>query len=318
MRAPSDAMRADIAASRARSLAIVGAWKTLPVQERLRATFADCPLDCADPAADRAAALLADSGWIGDLLDPLVTALAADPWFEPPLRASRDALRSGALLFDSPVATLTMSVTNAAALARAAPQPPSIVFTGRVAVTRYIRTGGARWRRWRTEPASPGFSAANAASPLPIADFQPRDGQVDRLDGRIEAQLPYGARHDIVTLTATIRAGASALMRGYDDRLRLARIASADDGASRVEMLLAFLRHSGRSDAGPAFLAATRDPAFHVRWNAMREWLALDARAALPRLIEMATLDPHPEVRAAATAARALVETRMEAAPCPA
>lgn len=288
------------------------------MQQRLARAFADCPLDAAEPAAARAEALFAEADWLGALLDPLVEALAADPWFEPPLRSSRDPMRAGAVLFDCPVVAITMSVTNAAALAQAASQPASIVFTGRMAVARYVRTGGARWRRWRTEPASPGFTAADAPPVAQIADFAPRDGEVSRLDGRIEAQLPYGARHDIVTLTATVRAGASVLMRGYDDGLRLARIASADDGASRVEMLLSLLRHSGRSDAAPAFLAASRDPAFHVRWNAMREWLALDASAALPRLIEMATLDPHPEVRTAAAAARTLVEARMETAACPA
>jgi hypothetical protein len=45
----------------------------------------------------------------------------------------------------------------------------------------------------------------------------------------------------------------------------------------------------------------------------MREWLALDAAAALPRLRALAD-DPHHEVRAAARATLPLVEARL----CPA
>ena len=40
----------------------------------------------------------------------------------------------------------------------------------------------------------------------------------------------------------------------------------------------------------------------------MREFLALDAEAALPSLKKMAARDPHPEVRAAAARTLELVE----------
>jgi hypothetical protein len=80
-------------------------------------------------------------------------------------------------------------------------------------------------------------------------------------------------------------------------------------------MLLAFLRLAGRADAGPQFDAATRDPAFHLRWAAMREWLALDARAAMPRLEAMMVADPHVEIREAA--ARTLATIRLRpGVPC--
>ncbi|MES2441680.1 MAG: hypothetical protein V4574_02535 [Pseudomonadota bacterium] len=300
------AVRAELVAARGRSLATARSWRAGPEYRALVAAFADCPLDHAGPAARRAARLFADAGWAAALLAPLVDALAADRFFEPPFRFSRDGPRTGAVIFDCPAVSITASVLNAAAL-RGLPPPATIVFSGRVTVTRYEKAGGATLRRWR------GLEAVTPLPPLALAD-----GEVRVTDGRTQAQLLDGARSDLVMLAATIRAGAAPLIREHciaDGAL--VRVGSADEGASRTEMLLAFLRRAGRADAGPCFAAASRDPAFHTRWAAMREWLALDARAALPRLAEMADGDPEAEIRAAAASTLVTVRTRIEAA-CPA
>jgi HEAT repeat protein len=71
-----------------------------------------------------------------------------------------------------------------------------------------------------------------------------------------------------------------------------------------------------RRDAVPLFRELLRSEHFYARWQTMREFLALDAGAALPHLREMAERDPHREVRGAAeqTLARLFAE---EPAPCP-
>lgn len=313
----TEALRARIAASREASRAIARRWLEGAEYRALESAFGDCPLDKAEPAADRAERLLSDGGWAAALIDPLVAALARDPFFEPPFKVSRDARRFGAVLFECPAVSITMSIASAAAM-RTLPAPTSVIVTGRVAVTRYLKAGGATLRRWLAEPVTPGFGAAAAlpAGALPAVTLA--DGDVVRLDGRIEAQLVTEAHSDVVTLAATVRPGAAPLMREHaiaDGALL--RTASNDDRASRTEMLLAFLRLSGRADAGEQFDAVTRDAAFHVRWAAMREWLTLDARAALPRLIEMAADDANAEVRAAAARTLVAVERRLEAQ-CPA
>lgn len=315
MPAMSPAMPAAIAASRRAARALIGCWRESAEYRALACAFADGSEDDPEPVARRAECLFGDDGWAAALLAPLLGALAEDPFFEPPFKVSRDALRIGAILFDGPAASITASVTGAAAMA-ALPPPATLVVSGRVQVTRTIKAGGATLRRWRAEPLAACFSAATAAPCDEIASIALADGQVCRCDGRVEAQLVGDAQSDVVTLVATIRPGAAALMREYavGDR-RLVRVASADDRASRTEMLLAFLRLSGRADAGAQFAAATHDSAFHLRWAAMREWLALDARAALPRLSEMAARDPHDEVRTAALRTLAAVERRVES-PC--
>lgn len=257
--------------------------------------------------ADAAEAVLADTDWTA-LLAPLVEALAADPFFEPPFRISRDAVRTGAVLVDTPMVAISASLIDGTKL----PSPATIAFPGYLTVTRYLKAGAATLRRWEADPLTPGFSAAAAAPCWPLPAIALADGTIHRCDGRTRAQLLSEASGPILQVAATIRAGAAPLIREHciaDGAL--VRVVSADEAASRTEMLLGFLRRSNRRDAGPRFDAATRDPAFHTRWTAMREWLGLDARAALPRLADMAANDSHPEVRAAAAATLATVKTRL-------
>ena len=67
----------------------------------------------------------------------------------------------------------------------------------------------------------------------------------------------------------------------------------------------------GARDAAEAFESASRHPAFHLRWAAMREWLMLDARAARRRLAEMGASDPNAEIRAAARATLPALDRRL-------
>ncbi|WP_137861803.1 MULTISPECIES: hypothetical protein [unclassified Sphingomonas] len=302
-------------AARAGARDTIRDWRRGDAHRALEATFADCGPDDAEEALNRATRLFGDSGWAEALLEPLVEALGAAPLFEPPFKASRDGVRIGAVLFDCPAAAISACVTGAAAMRRR-PPPATCIFSGRLAVTRYVRAGNAVLRRWRTEAAGPDFRAAEAPPCKEVEMLRLADGDVHAIDGRCEAQLLADAGGDVVTLVATIRAGAAPLMREHAiGDGRLVRVASGDDRASRAEMLLAFLRLAGRADAGPQFDAATRDPAFHLRWAAMREWLALDARAAMPRLEAMMVADPHVEIREAA--ARTLATIRLRpGVPC--
>jgi HEAT repeat protein len=67
--------------------------------------------------------------------------------------------------------------------------------------------------------------------------------------------------------------------------------------------MVSLLRIMDRTDAVPLLREILGHRHFYVRWHAMREFLALDAEAALPSLRAMARSDPHPEVRAAAAQA---------------
>jgi hypothetical protein len=276
--------------------------------QALEARFAGLTERDVESVAAAAFDLFGDHDWVGDLIDPLLAALRAEPFFEPPFRVNRDALRIGAVVFDHALVSITATVVSADALA-ALPPARTVVVPGRLTITRYVRAGGAKLRLWSVEPANEGFTAAAAPPCEALGTIALVDAMVLRLDGRVRGHLIEGAQADVVTLSATIRHGASPFMREYDIATRaLVRVATLDDRASRTQMLLAYLRLAKRSDAAEIFAAAVREETFFLRWAAMREWLALDAGAALPALRVMAAEDAHPEVRATALATLPLVE----------
>mgnify|MGYP003575721295 CR=1 FL=1 len=303
-----------LADARTRSTPVNAAWLDGPARE-VAARFAGMS-DLLE-IENQAAALLSATGWVREFLVPLAGALRADPWFEPPFKVSRDQLRTGAVLVDCPAVTIAATVTSAAVLNRL-PAPRTIVVPSRITVTRYVRGGNAMMRRWCTATAGAEFSAAAAP---PVRETSARvlsDGDLFRQDGRSDTHLMVRAQSDIVALTATIKPGASPLMREYaiaDGSF--VRAASSDDMASRIEMLLTFLRVSGRTDAGDVFDQASRHPAFHLRWASMREWLMLDAAGARERLARMCGDDPNAEIRVAAGATLAALDRRL-GRPCPA
>lgn len=288
-----ESLREQLIASRALSLDIAKDWRASPAYRKVveRLTGSD-----PETLAQQAEAVLAGTDWAA-LLDPLLAALVRHPLAEPPFRVSRDAVRTGAVLIETPYVSISASTLDG----RALPSPATIIFPGYITVTRYLKSGGATLRRWEVDPLTPDFTSATAPPCRSLAPIRLEDDRVLRCDGRTRAQLPGDAGGPIALIVATIRLGAAPLIREH--RIAdgaLVRVASADEAASRTEMLLGFLRRLGRTDAGPRFDAASRDPAFHTRWTAMREWLGLDWRGALPRLGEMAADDPHPEVRTAA------------------
>ena len=307
---PTAIWRDDWARARAASLRIGQDWGLSPVLARLADTFDQVAATDVDIARQRAVTLLTDTCWVAELLAPLVQALADDPLFDPPLKVHRERGRIGAVFFDCAAARISASVVDPRAWASAS---SSVVMPGHVAVSRYVRAGGVRLRRWRV--AVPAETAGRSA--IEIDGLSPRDGDVVVLDGRSDGQVATGASGAIVTVTAILRAGAAATVREYATADgRLLRTATTDDGASRGAMLRTFLRVSGRADAGEVFAAATRDDAAHVRWQAMREWLALDAGSALPRLSAMAAEDGSDEIRSVAAATLGLARSKM--AQCPA
>lgn len=302
--------RGALEAAAARSFAVAARFRESPPYRALEAAFAS--QDAAD-AEQAAATVLADAAWVGALLEPLVAALAQDPWFEPSFRVARDGLRIGTVLFENPAVSIAATVLSADALA-ALPPPRTVVVPGRLTLTRYVQAGQARLRLWDADPMRADFSADTAAPCRAAADLVLSDGAVVRIDGRRQAHVIADATRDVVTLNATIRAATAPYAREYAvDGGALVRIATNDDRAARTQMLLSYLRLAARPAATARFAEATHDPAFFLRWAAMREWLATDTVAALPRLREMAAADPNAEIRAAADATLALVAERIAA-----
>jgi hypothetical protein len=266
------------------------------------------------PEADAVVALvrplLAEAAWVNRVVAALVAAAARDRWFEPPLGPVRSPVQTGLTLHADRHAAIVLGV---GALDRVAARKRhggggSIGFSGCASLVRVLDDGGASLSLWR----GGWYDGVLAERCAPAGRRRLRPGELLAFD-RDTSFVVEHARRDIVLLHATIFAGAAPTACEYDRAtLALRATGSARERAARMQMLTTLLGAIGRADAA-GFEAASRAPEAHVRWHAMREWLALDADAASARLDAIARDDPDAELRALA----AETMTRLAApAPC--
>jgi len=272
----------------------------------------------ADSVLSLARILLDDEAAVRAGLDLLIQRAARDPFFRPPLRAVSGEVHSGLLLFHRPALSIQLAVMSAERIAekrfRRGDAAASIFFTGQRSLFRFLDSGGATLSLWEAPEIDSQFSAGRSGLCRMTARRALADGDVIEVDGRRNSFIVDEAPSDLVYIQATTPLGAAPVSAEYDwATRRLVGTSGTDDAGSRTGLMLTLLRASDRRDAAPLFAALADSGSFHARWQAMREFLGLDAEAALPRLRAMAADDPHPEVRsAAAETLGALFDEREE------
>ena len=287
--------------------------RTQRAAERLRGLSPIAELDGALAAADpeRAESILSiASAWLqrGDGIDAwmaeLIAGAGADPFAKPALRNTANEVLTGLWLFDRPLLSIFVALVppdGLAAKRMGRTGRASIAFTGQRSVYRFLKGGGASLSLWRAPQIGAGFRRETGGRCRLVERRRIEDGDVIEIDGRSCGFVIDHAVSDIVYAQAMTPVGAAPLMAEYDaDSCECVGASSADEASSRIELMLALLRTMERADAAPVFEAVLASAPFHLRWQAMREFLALDAEAALPHLRRMAAGDPHPEVRTAA------------------
>lgn len=276
-------------------------------------------------ALEAARRFLAREETLNDLALAMIEAAREDLFFRPAFRTPLSAVHTGLIFFEHPALSLLLAVMSPDALAAKrvlGEGPTSISFGGQHAVYHFIRSGGAELSFWEAPTSGHGFVAEDNLRCRPVGRRRIADGESLTLDGRRETFVIEHATSDLVYVQALTTLESSPVMVEYDSRsLGFVGASSTDNLCSRVTMMLSLLRLMDRRDAAPLFAELLPGLPFHGRWHAMREFLALDAEAALPPLQDMAVSDPHPEVRVAAaqTLAAFFPETRTrEEMPCPA
>jgi hypothetical protein len=288
--------------------------EVLPGLQSLRLGVERAAQAGADALLALARSFIEDDSAIAGVIAAAVAAASADPFCRPPFRATRNDVQDGLLLFSHPALVVQLATMNADALAikRACPDDRApITFTGQRSLFRFLKGGGAVLSIW--ESPKGGGGRCRLRERLRLAG-----GESLEIDGRQESFVVESARSDLVYAFASTSLEAGDLATEYDPRtLEPVATSSTDDAGSRAQMMLALLRTMGRRDSAPVFAAQLQAGHFHARWQAMREFLALDAELALPHLQAMADGDPHDEVRTAA--AETLAAFFREAlSPCPA
>lgn len=306
--------------------AVAKQLRRLPCLERLEGGLETARREGADSVLALAQTFVATPGAIGEVLGVLIAAARDDPYFRPHFDVASSEVHSGLLLLDRPELSLTLAVMSADAIAAKRAERTggaSLTFTGRRMVFHFVKSGGATLSLWEAPRIGPGFTADSSGRCRFVERRRIEDGDRLDIDGRRFTFLVEEAERDIVFVGAETSLGAAPLSVEYDSAtLRFIGASSTDEASSRTQMMLALLRITDRRDAAPLFLEMLRSEHFYARWQAMREFLALDAQAALPHLREMVSADPHVEVRrvAAQTLARLRPEESdidKELVPCP-
>ncbi|HYI39119.1 MAG TPA: HEAT repeat domain-containing protein [Allosphingosinicella sp.] len=293
--------------------------RRLPALERLADALETVRHGGADAVLALAENFIATSGVIGEVLGALVAASRADPYFRPHFDVASSEVQSGLILFDRPALSLTLAVMSADAIAAKRAERKggaSLTFSGRRMAFHFIQGGGATLSLWEAPRIEAGFTADASGGCRFVDRLHLEDGQKLDLDGRRFTFIVEETERDIVFVGAETPLGAGPLSVEYDWKTRrFIGASSTDEASSRTQMMLTLLRIMERRDAVPLFREMLRSEHFYARWQTMREFLALDAGAALPHLREMAAGDPHCEVRgvAAQTLDRLFAEEQL---PC--
>jgi hypothetical protein len=322
------ALEAWLADPDARSSTVAGLEAT---RQELRAQPGYAKLECAADAEASgdgirllalARGFMADDRAVRQSMAILLDGANRDPFFRPPVRSTLSEIQAGLLLFDRPQLSVYLAIASPVPIAEKRllrTERASIAFTGRRSIYRFLKAGGSVLSIWEAPAIDQGFSAATSGRCRFVERRVLRDGEFLELDGSRHGFVIDYAEAEIVYLHASTPAGGAPLMVEYDsDTMEFAGASSSDEVSSRVQLMLTLLRAMERTDAAEIFAEIAAGRHFFDRWYAMREFLALDAEKALPHLREMAIVDPHPEVRAAAcqTLARFFSEDVEEPATC--
>ena len=118
--------------------------------------------------------------------------------------------------------------------------------------------------------------------------------------GPRQSRLIKPSHDSLLTLRLARTAGRPRPTRRIDVRSgRIVHRASGNAADSRAELAMLLLGRMGRSDALPVLVARTRTGDAQLRWQALRQCLALDAATGLPLLERIAKDHADPLYQAA-------------------
>lgn len=295
--------------------AFAESWNHGLFNRRIAAAMAEVSFPSVEAVTQAVRALFAEGGGIEALIGELGEAMRHDPFFVPPFRHINSDVHRGLIAYEDELVSIAAGVAGAAQLAakkNGTRGATSIVFSGQVAILKFIKAGGARLSFWEAPLITAEFSAAQAGKCRRVGERDMADGEILVIDGRRQGFVIEHAAANLVLLQATVKPDQAPLSVEYDSTTHeYVGCSAADDSASRIQMIATLLRKLDHQAAFPAIAAFLDNKNFFVRWHVMRELLGLDARAALPHLERMATLDSHPENRRAARQAVDQVEAMM-------
>lgn len=230
-------------------------------------------------------------------------ALAAAPLGRLPLRHNAGGGSATLLLARSGNVTLSLSAVDGQAIAE---QPDLLpVSFAPMQSWEHVLAGHAVAELIELMPTGP-QSAELLRSEKPL-----RPGTVMQRDGARVARSLVSVDGCLVSLRLQQRPENAGPARAYERASgRLVRQTAGNPRDSRIEMMLALLGRMARGDAAPLMARMAReDGSAALRWQALRECLALDTREGFAALTAIAADAADPLASAAGTLRAQLVES---------
>ncbi|MEQ1543174.1 MAG: hypothetical protein ABL926_13085 [Novosphingobium sp.] len=300
--------------------AVFAAWRATPAastaeQELVRfadgSALEDLPLLAelftpGDPAAAQ---------FCAGLVEVILARLACDPLGQSPLRHFTDDTVTALTVLRCGTTTLALQAIDGAGLARR-PAPVSAAFTPSE-TWEHVLAGEAEAETITIA----GIDARRAQFVRRPLDLAP--GCVHHRTGTREVVMLRAVARTLVSLKLRRRLPCSAVTYEYalDDGMLLHQ-AAGSPRESRLELSAALLGRMGRTDAAPllAAMAEERGEA-SLRWQALRECLALDTEQGFAALARIAGRRADPLAHPAGALREQLIEHHpqlSEVGPCPA
>ncbi len=235
--------------------------------------------------------------WLDELTHTTVAAMQHDPYYQPPFRVIRSDVMTGMIVADSGYIALAPIIIDATALReRQRQDAPTVSFAGGHSITYVTKSGGADITLFTLQ-------AENAPVLYQHARRRITDGEMILCNDTHQSMTIHPGTSDLAMIRVYIRTPKIAPVREYCVNTgALIRMASNDDAGSRSQMMVTMLRHAAHPQTSEACALIQHSTDADTRWHAMREWLVVDAQAALPNLQDMAQNDPDAAVREAAKA----------------
>jgi len=295
------------------------AWRAAPVAAAAEAELArfaegqvleDLPVLSALFAPGEGAA----QEFCGGLVEVILGELSREVLGQSPLRHNTDDTLTTLSIFHHGTATLTLQTIDGQGLSRR-PEPTAVSFSPGE-TWESVLAGEAAADRVTITGLKPGGAILSSTA------VRLEAGSVCHRHGLREALVLRRVKASMVTLKLQRRTCAGQVSREYALATgELIHQAAADPRDSRLELSAALLGRMGRRDAAPMLAAmAEEQGSLSLRWQVLRECLALDSAAGFAALCRIARRSDDPLAHAAGSLRAQLIETYPALAkvePCP-
>lgn len=286
----------------------VDAWRASPRYQAIEADLVNFAGGTAPAKLPALSGLFSpDSPAARNLVDRLIATLAGQledrPLGQVPLRSSTDGTLSTLVLASAGKAALVVQAVDGQALARRSAGVTISFAPGET--WEHVLSGSAEAELVRIAGPLPG-GAALERTPCVLSP-----GQINFRDSTCESLQLRRVRATLVTLKLQRRLAEGATSREYRlDDGSLVHQAAASAHESRLELAATLLGRMGRTDAAPLLVAMAEERGGRsLRWQALRECLALDTAQGFAALCRIAARSDDPLAEPAGALRAHLLET---------